>query len=43
MSTTLNIGVIGMGWMGMAHSRGYRAIPDRFWDEIGRASCRERV
>jgi len=32
MTATLNIGVIGMGWMGMAHSRGYRAIPDRFWD-----------
>ena len=29
---TLGIGVIGMGWMGMAHSRGYRAIPDRYWD-----------
>jgi hypothetical protein len=32
MTTTLGIGVIGMGWMGMAHSRGYRAIPDRYWD-----------
>ena len=29
---TIGIGVIGMGWMGMAHSRGYRAIPDRYWD-----------
>ena len=32
MNTTIGIGVIGMGWMGMAHSRAYRAIPDRFWD-----------
>lgn len=27
---TIGIGVIGMGWMGEAHSRSYRAIPDRF-------------
>jgi len=26
----IGIGVIGMGWMGEAHSRAYRAIPDRF-------------
>ncbi|MFN8492898.1 MAG: Gfo/Idh/MocA family oxidoreductase [Caldilineaceae bacterium] len=32
MATTLGIGVIGMGWMGMAHSRAYRNIPDRFYD-----------
>lgn len=30
MSQTIGIGVIGMGWMGEAHSRAYRAIPDRF-------------
>ena len=28
----VNIGVIGMGWMGMVHSRAYRAVPDRFYD-----------
>lgn len=26
------IGVIGMGWMGQAHSRAYRSIPDRYFD-----------
>lgn len=30
MTRTIGIGVIGMGWMGEAHSRSYRAIPDRF-------------
>ena len=30
MTRTIRIGVIGMGWMGEAHSRAYRAIPDRF-------------
>lgn len=30
MTHTIGIGVIGMGWMGEAHSRAYRAIPDRF-------------
>jgi predicted dehydrogenase len=30
MTHTIGIGVIGMGWMGEAHSRSYRAIPDRF-------------
>ena len=29
---TLGIGVIGMGWMGQAHSRAYRNIADRFAD-----------
>ncbi|MGL4648283.1 MAG: Gfo/Idh/MocA family protein, partial [Caldilineaceae bacterium] len=29
---SFGIGVIGMGWMGMAHSRAYRAIPDRYYD-----------
>ena len=32
MTRTIGIGVIGMGWMGEAHSRAYRAIPDRFND-----------
>ncbi len=26
----LGIGIIGMGWMGTAHARAYRLIPDRF-------------
>jgi predicted dehydrogenase len=30
MSTEIPIGVIGMGWMGQAHSRSYRAVPLRF-------------
>jgi len=30
MAKTVGIGVIGMGWMGMTHSRSYRQIPDRF-------------
>ena len=30
--TTIGIGVIGMGWMGSAHSRGYRAVADRYAD-----------
>src|SRR5437660_9948299 len=30
MTRTIDIGVIGMGWMGEVHSRSYRAIPDRF-------------
>lgn len=29
---TIGIGVIGMGWMGDAHARAYRAIPDRYAD-----------
>ena len=32
MTRTIGIGVIGMGWMGEAHSRAYRVIPDRFAD-----------
>ncbi|MEM7800551.1 MAG: Gfo/Idh/MocA family oxidoreductase [Chloroflexota bacterium] len=28
----LNIGVIGMGWMGTVHARAYNAIPDKFYD-----------
>lgn len=32
MTQTLGIGVIGMGWMGQAHSRAYRNLADRFYD-----------
>jgi len=32
MTQTLGIGVIGMGWMGQAHSRAYRNLADRFAD-----------
>ena len=32
MARTIGIGVIGLGWMGMAHSRSYRQIPHRFQD-----------
>ena len=30
MTQTIGIGVIGMGWMGLVHSRAYRSIEDRF-------------
>ena len=30
--TTIGIGIIGMGWMGMTHARAYRQITDRFHD-----------
>lgn len=30
MSASIGIGVIGMGWMGEAHSRAYNAVADRF-------------
>lgn len=30
---TIGIGVIGMGWMGLVHSRCHRAMSDRFCDE----------
>lgn len=30
MKQTIGIGVIGMGWMGEAHSRSYRSLTDRF-------------
>lgn len=30
MSESIGIGVIGMGWMGIQHSRGFQQIPDRF-------------
>ena len=32
MSREIGIGVIGMGWMGLVHSRVHRSIPDRFPD-----------
>ena len=32
MTTSLGVGVIGMGWMGTAHSRSYRLASDRFHD-----------
>jgi predicted dehydrogenase len=32
MMRTIGVGVIGMGWMGTAHSRAYKAVPDRFHD-----------
>src|SRR5262245_18557147 len=30
MVQTIGVGVIGMGWMGLVHSRSYRMIADRF-------------
>jgi predicted dehydrogenase len=32
MTRAIGIGVVGMGWMGMVHSRAYRQIADRFHD-----------
>jgi predicted dehydrogenase len=32
MRRTIGIGVVGMGWMGEAHSRSYRLVGDRFHD-----------
>jgi predicted dehydrogenase len=32
MAPSIGIGVIGMGWMGMVHSRAYRQVGDRFYD-----------
>ena len=34
---TINIGVIGMGWMGTVHSRSYLAVRDKFFDKGIRA------
>lgn len=34
---TINVGVIGMGWMGSAHSRAYKTVADRFYDKGLRA------
>lgn len=33
MTKTIGVGVIGMGWMGMAHSRSYSLVGDRFCDK----------
>src|SRR5262245_60580136 len=30
MTKSIGVGVIGMGWMGVVHSRSYRLIADRF-------------
>jgi predicted dehydrogenase len=35
---TINVGIIGMGWMGYAHSRAYKAVVDRFYDKGIRAN-----
>ncbi|GIV78412.1 MAG: oxidoreductase [Litorilinea sp.] len=32
MTHQIGIGVIGMGWMGMVHSRAYRQVADRFYE-----------
>lgn len=32
MTRTIGVGVIGMGWMGQAHSRAYRQVADRYYD-----------
>ena len=32
MAHPIGIGVIGMGWMGLAHSRAYRNVADRFYE-----------
>ena len=37
MAQEIGIGVIGMGWMGTAHSRSYRLVNDRFHDSGVRA------
>jgi predicted dehydrogenase len=34
---TINVGIMGMGWMGLAHSRSYKAVVDRFFDKGIRA------
>ena len=33
MTRTIGVGVVGMGWMGMTHSRAYRQIEDRFAED----------
>ncbi|TWX64347.1 Gfo/Idh/MocA family oxidoreductase [Colwellia demingiae] len=33
MRKTIGVGVIGMGWMGECHSRSYKVIADRFYDQ----------
>ena len=37
MDRTIGVGVVGMGWMGEAHSRAYRLVGDRFHDRGVRA------
>lgn len=37
MTKIIGIGVIGMGWMGQAHSRSYRSVNDRYHDSGVRA------
>src|SRR5438128_480309 len=37
MTKVIGIGVIGMGWMGLVHSRAYRMIADRFHENGIRA------
>ena len=32
MKHDIGVAVIGMGWMGQAHSRAYRRVPDIFHD-----------
>src|SRR5713101_7062615 len=32
MAQVVGVGVIGMGWMGMVHSRAYLQAADRFYD-----------
>ena len=32
MAHTIGVGVVGMGWMGMVHSRAYLQVADRFYD-----------
>ena len=46
MTKTINVGVIGMGWMGMVHARAYRNVYDRFYDKGIRANlvvCADEV
>ena len=37
MVQSIGVGIIGMGWMGVVHSRSYRLISDRFHNEGIRA------
>ncbi len=46
MTKTIGVGVIGMGWMGLVHSRAYRLIADRFPESGLRArlvACADEV
>jgi len=43
---SIGIGVIGMGWMGVAHSRSYRNVLERFPDlqlQPGLIACADEV